>query len=161
MQITLSAIKVLKTEFETLILGQEWLELLLSGNFYEFERLLHQKLYVLYDKICESFLNLISKSTEFVENQKLKAAELGLKQLEFRKANIRLRTGTKINYPSLYAKKVPQDYEGNRHVSGVIWQTNLSCSPMYQSINCLFSVLCPSFEVSKGAILNHAHFLMV
>lgn len=149
MQVSPSKVKVLKTEFEALILNEEWLTLLIRGNFYEFEKLLHQQLYDLYDRVCECFLSSISLSEDFVALQKLKAHELGLKQLEFRTANIRLRTGTKINYPSLYAKKASQGYEGDRHISGLIWQTNLSCSPMYQSINCLFSVLCPSFEVSK------------
>lgn len=149
MQISLSTVKVLKTEFEKLLKSQEWCEILLKGNFYEFEKLLHQTIYELYDKICESVLNFISLTPDFVEAEKAIAKSAGLKQLEFRMASVRLRTGTKVKYPSLYAKQAPQGYKGIRHASGLIWQTGLSCSPMYQSVNCLFSVLCPSFEVSK------------
>lgn len=42
MQIPLSLVKVLKTEFESLIITEEWCTLLLKGNFYEFEQKLHQ-----------------------------------------------------------------------------------------------------------------------
>jgi len=149
MQISLSTVKVLKTEFENLLKNQEWCEILLKGNFYEFEKLLHQTIYELYDKICESLLSYISLTPEFVEAEKSRAKAEGLKQLEFRVASVQLRTGTKVKYPSLYAKQAPQGYKGIRHISGLIWQTGLSCSPMHQSINCLFSVLCPSFDVSK------------
>ena len=121
----------------------------MKGNFYEFEELLHQMLYKLYDKICESLLNFISLTSEFVEAEKTRAKEVGLKQLEFRMASVQLRTGTKVKYPSLYAKQVPKGYRGDRHISGLIWQISLGCSPMNQSISCLFSVLCPSFEVAK------------
>ena len=149
MKIPLSVVKILKTEFEKLIDYQELFELLIKGNFYEFEKLLHQMIYELYDKISESLLGYISLTTEFVAAQKSKGKSEGLKQLEFRTASVQLRTGTKVKYPSLYAKQAPQGYKGTRHLSGLIWQTGLSCSPMYQSVNCLFSVLCPSFEVSK------------
>lgn len=149
MSIPLSAVKILKTEFENQILNQSWFELLLAGNFYEFEKRLHQMIYELYDSICESLICSLSKSIDFVTIQKIKAKEEGLKKLEFRTATIQLRTGTKIKYDSLYAKEVPLNYKGSRHLSALVWQTGLSCSPMYQSINCLFSVLCPSFEVSK------------
>lgn len=149
MQISLSVSKVLKIDFEELILNQDWFDLLLAGNFYEFEKLLHQKVYELYDRVSEELINFISKSSDFVKLQKEKANEIGLKKLAVRTANVKLRTGTKIRYDSLYAKEAPWDYIGSRHMSAVIWQTGMSCSPMYKSINCLFSVLCPSFEVSK------------
>ena len=154
MQISLSLSKILKTEFEKLILSEDWFELLLEGAFYEFEKLLHQAIFRLYDKISESLIGFISSTPNFIDSQKEKAKKEGLKKLEFRTANVRLRTGTKINYESLYAKKVPSTYTGSRHVSSIIWQTEQSCSPMYKSINCLFSVLCPSFSVSKE-LLNY------
>jgi len=154
MQISLSLSKILKTEFEKLILSKDWFDLLLEGAFYEFEKLLHQQVYELYDKISEVLIDYISKSSEFIKIQKEKAKELDLKKLETRTANVRLRTGTKIRYDSLYAKEVPLVYSGERHLPAIVWKMSGCCSPMYQSINCLFSVLCPSFEVSKE-LLNY------
>lgn len=154
MEIPLSVVKVLKTDFENLINSEEWCSILLKGNLYEFEQKLHQILFSLYDKICDEVICFVGTTSEFVTAQKTKAEELGLKKLEFRKANLQLRTGTKIRYDSLYAKKAPEGYVDSRHLSSLIWQSNLSCSPMYKSLSCLFSVLCPSFEVSKS-LLNY------
>ena len=152
MQIPLSLSKVLKTEFENLILSQDWFDILLQGNFYEFEKALHELIYELYDKVSEGLITYISKSSAFENLQKLKAEEASLKKLEIRKASVQLRTGTKIRYDSLYGKEAPWDYVGSRHMSSIIWQTDKHSSPMYKSINCLFSVLCPSFEVSKSLL---------
>jgi len=139
MKISLSVVKVLKTDFEKVILEEEWCYLLMQGKFYEFEKLMHEKIYGLYDRICESLISYTSQRSEFVELQKEVAQEEGLKKLEIREGNIRLRTGTKIHYDSLYAKQAPKDYIGSRHLSARIWQTGENCSPMYQSISCLFS----------------------
>jgi len=154
MENSLSVVKVLKTEFAKLIISEELYSMLLQGNLYEFEQKLHQTLFTLYDRICERAINVISKTPEFVSAQKIKAKEFGLKKLEFRKATLQLRTGVKINYDSLYAKVAPENYTGSRHISSLIWGSSLSCSPMYKSLSCLFSVLCPSFEVSKS-LMNY------
>ncbi len=154
MQIPLSVSKVLKTEYENLINSEEWCIFLLNGNLYEFEQKLHQAIFSLYDKICEEVINFVSKTKEFVNAQKQKAESCCLKKLEFRKGTLQLRTGTKINYDSLYAKIAPEKYKGSRHISALIWQSSLSCSPMYKSLSCLFSILCPSFEVSKS-LMNY------
>lgn len=154
MQISLSEVKILKTEFESLIISEEWCSLLLKGNLYEFEQKLHQALFSLYDKICEGAIKFICKTSEFVNAQKIKAKELGLKKLEFRKAKLQLRTGSKIQYDSLYAKVAPEKYVDSRHLSALIWQSNVSCGPMYKSLSCLFSILCPSFEISKS-LMNY------
>ncbi len=37
MQISLSVVKLLKKELEELLLSINWLEMLLTGNFYKFE----------------------------------------------------------------------------------------------------------------------------
>ena len=52
MKISLSVVKVLKTDFEKVILEEEWCYLLMQGKFYEFEKLMHEKIYGLYDRIC-------------------------------------------------------------------------------------------------------------
>lgn len=154
MQIPLSVVKILKTEFESLIFSQEWCTILLEGNFYDFEKQLHKAIFSLYDKICDELINFVSLTSEFVTIQKKAAEKSGLKKLEFRPALVQLRTGIKVKYESLYAKTTPKDYTGSRHLSSLVWQTGLSCSPMYKSLSCLFSVLCPSFDVSKS-LLNY------
>jgi len=152
MGISLSATKILQTNFEKIISNEELVELLITGKFYEFEQILYSQILGLYDNVCKSFIRLVSFSPEHVSSQKKAAVKRGLKKLEFRKASIQLRTGTKIKHASLYAKQAPSTYEGSRHLSSILWQTELSCSPMYKSISCLFSVICPSFEVSKSLL---------
>lgn len=154
MKIPLSVVKLLKTEFEWLIKSEDWCCFLLDENLYEFEQRLHQSLFSLYDRICLEVINFVSKTSTFVNAQKEKAKKLGLKKLEFRQSQLQLRTGTKVSYDSLYAKSAPDCHKGTRHLSLLIWQSNLSCGPMYKSLSCLFSVLCPSFEISK-ALMNY------
>lgn len=149
MQIPPSLVKVLKREFIKILKSQDWLEILLKGKVYEFEEYLHQEVLELYNKICEELMEYLSLQPDFVSAQKMKAKEEGLRKLEFRKASLRIRTGKKIRYESLYAKKAPVGYEKNRHLSLQLWQSEDGNSPMYKSITCLYSVLCPSFEVSK------------
>ena len=149
MQIPLSEIKVLKIEFEKLLNSEEWCSILLKGNLYEFESLLHQEMLELYNKVAERLIKLISLKSVFVNTQKERAKEEGLKKLEFRTSNLQLRTGKKIRYDSLYAKSAPEGYKSTRHLSLLIFQAEESTSPMYKSLSCLHSVLCPSFQVAK------------
>lgn len=151
-------VKVLKKSFESEIISTcnpNWLEALLEFDFYGFEQNLYNSLLSLYDTICESVINYISESEDFIIAQRKKGSELALKKLETRPANIQLRTGTKISYSSLYAKSVPLSYEGQRHLSLLLWQCDKSSSPMYKSLSGLHSVLCPSFEVSKSLLNYH------
>jgi len=161
MQISLSTANILKTQFEDLYNDSSLSKLLLEGNLYEFEKLLHQKISDLYDKVGEAFLGQISTSPEFVEAQKKLAAKEGLQKLAFRETNVRLRTGTKVTFSSLYAKTAPPNYDKSRLLCSALWGVDMNCSPMYKSLNCLYSVLCPSFDVSKE-LLNyqniHANF---
>jgi len=90
----------------------------------------------------------------FVRKQKKIASEKGLRKLDFRIAHLQLRTGKKIKYDSLYAKSVPEEYEESRHLSLLIFQSEGSTSPMYKSLSCLHSVLCPSFQVAKD-LMNY------
>lgn len=152
MRISPSTVKVLKTVFEKQILSEDWLGILLSGNFYEFEKLLHEKLLNVYDKVCGELLSILSVSEEFKEVQRELAKTKRLKKLKVRPAEIQIRTGTKIKYDSFYAKKAPKGYKGSRHLSTLYWSLGSKSSPMYQSITCLFSVICPSFDVSKNLL---------
>ena len=100
-------------------------------------------------KICEALIKWIGSTEKFVELQKELAKSKGLKKLIIRPVELQLRTGTKISYDSLYAKVVPKDYKGSRHLSVLFWRSFLKSSPMYQSLTCLLSVICPSFSLSK------------
>lgn len=161
MKISLSEVKILKTEFEKEISSKKWLEKLLSGDLYVFEQELHKWLLELYDKICEVMIKEVSKSSKFEKIERKIAKERGFKKLRFRRVELQLRTGSKVKYDSLYAKVVPQGYDGSRHLSQIYWKADQKSGPMYQSISCLLSVTCPSFSLSKS-ILNyqgvHANF---
>jgi len=161
MRISLSSAKILKTDFEKEIRLEKWFTRLISGDFYGFEEALYKWLLELYDKICEVMLNQLGKSNKFDSLQRELAKKNGLKKLKTRRVEIQLRTGTKVKYDSLYAKKSPNSYEGTRHLSHLFWKTEKKSGPMYQSLTCLLSVICPSFSLSKE-ILNyqgvHANF---
>lgn len=161
MRISLSSVKILKTEIEKGIRSEKWLDKLLTGDLYGFEQHLHKWILELYDKICCVLIKQVSGSCKFEAIQREIAKQKGLKKLKVRPVEIQLRTGTKIRYDSLYAKVVPKGYEGNRHLSQIHWKTEQKSGPMYQSLTCLLSVICPSFLLSKS-VLNyqgvHANF---
>lgn len=114
--------------------------------------MLHDGFTDLYDKFAACLIQSVSQTEDFVAKQRSVAAKIGLRKLVCRPAQVQLRTGTKIRYDSLYAKKVPEDYEGNRHLSLLVWHSNSGASPMYKSLSCLLSVLCPSFSVAKDLL---------
>ena len=161
MRISLSALKILKTEFEKTISERKWLEKLLLGDLYSFEQELYEWVLGFYDKICSALLKQLSASPKFEKIQRELSNKTGMNKLKFRSAELQLRTGTKVKYDSLYAKKVPKGYEGSRHLSHLHWQTDQKSGSMYQSLTCLLSVICPSFMLSKS-VLNyqgiHANF---
>lgn len=149
MRISPSEIKILKTEFESQILSEDWLRIILEEGLYSFEQLLYSSITSLYDRICDRLINVVSSSAEFIESQKKLGQSKGFKKLITRPVELQLRTGTKVKFDSLYAKVAPRDYKGTRHLSLLYWQVNLKSSPMHQSLTCLLSVICPSFEISK------------
>lgn len=161
MRISPSVIKILKTEIESQILSEDWLRIILEEGLYTFEQLLYSSITSVYDSICDHLIKVVSSSAEFIESQKKLGESKGFKKLVTRPVELQLRTGTKIKFESLYAKEVPKDYEGSRHLSMVFWQVNFKSSPMYQSLTCLLSVICPSFEISKELLRYqgvHANF---
>ena len=154
MSISLSSVKILKTKFEKEIRSPKWLDMLLEGDLHEFEQDLYQWILGLYDEICTLMIDQLSKSKSFEQVQRNLARKKGMKKLKQRPVEIQLRTGGKVKYNSLYAKKVPKEYKGSRHLSHLHWNISEKSGPMYQSISCLLSVLCPSFMLSKS-VLNH------
>ncbi len=149
MQIPQSISKILKRELNQLLCSTEWLNILLEEGLYKFEQQLHKAITGLYDRIAGLLIEYLGKSEIFEVAQRIMAKEVGLKKLEFRSVKVQLRTGTKIKYDSLYAKKIPSGYQNTRHLSELIWRSDKGASPMYKSLCCLLSVLCPSFEVTK------------
>jgi len=152
MQISLSVVNLLKKEFKDLLLSENWLEMLLTGSFYELEQMLYSSFLELYDKMVKELIELLSVSEEFRLRQKEVAKEKGLKKLTIRQATIQLRTGSQIKYDSYYAKRVPKDYKGARHMSHILWNTQSKGSPMFASLVTLFSVLCPSFLIANNVL---------
>lgn len=154
MQIPLSIPKIVKSKIIDLVDLENWSSILLKKGLYELENTLYKMLLELYDTLCEWIVGQVGDSQEFKTQQEVHATEKGLKKLVYRTAPLQLRTGTKINYQSLYAKKVPEEYEGTRHISQLLWRAEKGASPMYKSLNSLLSVICPSFDVAQ-TVLRH------
>lgn len=152
MQISLTASKILKSGLTDVLSSRDWSCILLNEGLYVFEQLLHDAFTDLYDKFAGYLIQSVSQTEDFVAKQGCLAAKKGLKKLVCRPAQVQLRTGTKIRYDSLYAKKVPEGYEGDRHLSLLVWHSKSGASPMYKSLSCLSSVLCPSFSVAKDLL---------
>lgn len=152
MQIPQSISKILKRELSQLLSSTEWLSILLKDGLYQFEQLLHESILGLYDQIVKSLIDYLSTSKVFEKLQRSLAKEKGLKKLTSRPVQLQLRTGTKIRFDSLYAKEAPIDHEGTRHLSLLTLRTSDTASPMYKSVCCLQSVLCPSFDVTKSLL---------
>lgn len=154
MQIPPTVPKVIKNEILNLFSIENWSSILLEKGLKKFEEKLHEMILKLYDNLCEWLIGEVSHSEEFENKQRKLASKKGLKKLVFRTAPLQIRTGTKINYNSLYAKKVPEGYKETRHLSQLIWSSEQGASPMYKSLSCLLSVLCPSFDIAKS-VLRH------
>jgi len=152
MQIPQSVSKILKRKLLELLSSTEWLKVLLEEGLYKFEQLLYEAVLSLYDQIIKSLIDYLIKSKLFEKIQRALAKEKDLKKLRTRPVQLQLRTGTKIRFDSLYAKKVPIDHEGTRHLSLIALRSSDGASPMYKSICCLQSVLCPSFDVTESLL---------
>lgn len=146
---SLSMLKLLKKEFESLLDLLKWENFLLEGDFLSFEESLYTMILDLYNKISEVLISTISKQENFLEKQRSLAKSKGLKKLALRKSTLYLRTGYKLKVWSYYAKKCIKEYKGSRHLLVLFWNFRAGTSPMYQSITNLLSVLCPSYSISE------------
>ncbi|MEZ4887546.1 MAG: hypothetical protein R3E32_22630 [Chitinophagales bacterium] len=153
MDISPSVTKVLKKEFNDLLASENWLDMLVNGELYNFEEKLHGSLLGLYDKMCKVLILYISQQEIFLSKQKALAQTKNLKKLTLRFTKLQLRTGTRIRYRSLYAKKIPVDYQEQRHLSDLYWNTQSKASPTFSSLCTLLSVICPSFVVTSMILL--------
>jgi len=101
-------VKVLKSKIEDHLDSKKLEDLLLEGCFYDFEKQLFESLMELYDRVSSAFLEFISESAYFEQQQRRLAEIMNLKKLKKRLTKIQLRTGTKVKVNSFYAKKVPR-----------------------------------------------------
>lgn len=149
MDIPLSITKVLKKEFANLLTSEQWLSMLIEGDLYSFEEKLYSSFLSLYDKVCKSVIIFLSRQDVFLKKQKELANSKNVKKLALRSTKLQLRTGTRIRYDSFYGKKVGEDYQGQRHMTHLHWNTESKASPVFSSLCTLLSVICPSFAVSS------------
>ena len=154
MQISQTTPKILKSKLSELLGDKDWLRILLEEGLYQFEQQLYEMFMNLYDQFVSSLLEYLSQTKIFKSVQRSLAKSSGLKKLANRFVQLQLRTGTKIRFESLYAKKVPKSHQGTRHLSLLVLRSRSGISPTYKSICCLLSVLCPSFDVAKE-VLRH------
>lgn len=125
---------------------------LICGDLYGFEEGLHSQLMECYNGTAQALLAEISKSESLRSSQRNLAQTLGVRKLVFRDCQIQLRTGYWVKVKSLYAKKVPEGYEGGRHMLHLWWSVLEQASPAFYSLVCMFSVLCPSYDVAKQVL---------
>ena len=129
----------------------KFIEQLNKGDLYGFEELLFQLFQSLYNLVAESYMRDSAQQSE--STQREKAASMRLGKLVRRPVKIQLRTGHYVEMEGLYAKKAPPQHKGSRHLLQLHWKVLKGASPGYYSQVCLFSVLCPSFEVA-GQVLD-------
>lgn len=125
---------------------KKFIEQLNKGDLHGFEESLFQIAQALYNAAAEAYMKASARQTEAV--QRAKATSMRLGKLVKRRVKIQLRTGHYVEMEGLYAKKAPSQHKGPRHLLHLHWGVLKGASPGYYSQACLFSVLCPSFEVA-------------
>ena len=144
--------KLANSFYEKLLVSENWLSILEEDSLYEFETKLQHRMDILYDEFATYCINMVAESDRFTERQRMLAKNLSLKKLKFRPVELELRTGTRLKIPDLYANKVPDTYEGDRHLARLLWKCNNSIISVYRSTISLLSVICPSFEVANRVL---------
>lgn len=129
----------------------KFIEQLNKGDLYGFEESLSRLFESLYNLVAETYMSVSARGSEAA--QRAKAASMRLGKLVRRAVKIQLRTGHYVDLEGLYAKKAPPQHKGSRHLLHLHWKVMKGASPAYYSQVCLFSVLCPSFEVA-GQVLD-------
>jgi len=125
---------------------------LTRGDMYGFEEGFFARLMECYNEASQELLSEVSRMEALRASQRDLAQSLGAGKLVFRDCHIQLRTGFWVKVKGLYAKKVPEGYEGTRHMLHVWWSVMEQASPAFYSLVCLFSVLCCSYDVAKQVL---------
>ena len=127
-----------------------------EGDLYGFEERLYVGLKNCYNESAKEALRELSCSNEVLGSQRKLAADLGLGKLKLRPVKIQLRTGCWVEVKSLYAKRVPVGWSGQRQLLCVWWSVLEGASPAFYNLVCLYSVLCCSYDVARQVLqLNH------
>ena len=128
----------------------KFIEQLNKGDLYGFEESLFQLFQSMYNLAAETYMSVSARQSEAA--QRAKAAGKRLGKLVRRPVKVQLRTGHYVEVEGLYAKKAPPQHKGSRHALHLHWKVMRGASPAYYSQACLFSVLCPSFEVASQVL---------
>ena len=112
-----------------------------SGDIRSFETDLWELVLGLYNQTAECVLAKSARQAE--EAMRAKALRLGLGKLESRPIKVQIRTGHYVKVQGLYARQVPQGYQGKRQLLSAHWKLLRGASPSYYSTVCLFSVVSP------------------
>lgn len=128
-----------------------FIEQLAKGGLHAFEGNLTEVLRDFYNLLSEELLAASAQAAEPVLRAKAKRLRLG--KLVKRPMKVQLKTGHYVGVEGLYAKTAPKQHVGSRHLLGLHWGLLKGAAPGYYGLACLFSVLCPSFEVA-GQILD-------
>jgi hypothetical protein len=128
----------------------KFIEQLNKGDLYGFENALWEQFLLIYNQLCEEYMR--ASAAQVAGFMREQAGRKRLGKLVKRKAKVQLRTGYYASVEGVYAKKAPKQHKGSRHLLHLHWKVQKSASPAYYSLVCLFSVLCPSFEVAGQVI---------
>jgi len=137
--------KVLK-DIEKAISTEDLLTHLKSFDLKSFEDQLFDLVLKFYRDLCESILKMFCNSDDFKSQCKAKAREMGGKKLKLRKVSLRICTGAKVCFDSLYISKVKDVSIGERQLFHRLFDTVGGNSVAYTSRVCAQSVIAPSFE---------------
>jgi hypothetical protein len=132
---------------------KKYKELLLSGKLYDFEECLHEFVMTqIYDKLAKELIDSVLSSPDFSARIGVLASRQRMGKCQKREVSLQLRTGTYIKIETLYARNVPNGFEGSRYLSFRYWGVISHASPSYYSQISKFSVLCGSFSIVKDVL---------
>lgn len=117
-----------------------------NGGLHSFEEGFSKAMVDLYNLVVEEVLRIAAERSMPIMEAKAREQRLG--KLEKRPMGVQIKTGHYVSVVGLYAKKVPAQFQGSRHLLASHWKMLKGASPSYYGVVCMFSVLCPSFEVA-------------
>jgi len=125
---------------------------LMGGDLLGYEKQLRAWLQKIANKISEVLLNIASRN--LLNQLPQRYAEEGFRKLKERETSIQIFTGHVIKVPSLYAKDVPKNYTGCRHLINKYFGLIGKGSPLYYSLVCLCTAICPSYDVGNEVLME-------
>lgn len=124
--------------------------LLLQGDLYKFEQDLTEAMKRVYNHISETLIK--DASEELVPSLIQKAKSAGCLKIATRPVSIRLSTGHSIGVMSPYAKRVPAEWSGSRHMLERHWRIIGGASPgLYDRVG-FCAAIGPSYDLAHQAL---------